>query len=140
MCEQKKDKAANTGKDGEKDMIEDYYKNCKRTASYAIVTAGVSAILALAVIIAAIVISFFVPVSLLQICLFLFLVLILLGIAGTSVFLYVLHMKKQKEYAEYMKEQQEFSSCEEIVGQIEKSEDRDQMRTYIIKARMSRFR
>lgn len=28
MCEQKKDKAANTGKDGEKDMIEDYYKNC----------------------------------------------------------------------------------------------------------------
>ena len=85
-------------------------------------------------------ISFFVPVSLLQICLFLFLVLILLGIAGTSVFLYVLHMKKQKEYAEYKKEQQEFSSCEEIVGQIEKSEDRDQMRTYIIKARMSCFR
>ena len=37
MCEQKKDKAADTGKDGEKDMIEDYYKNRKRTASYAIV-------------------------------------------------------------------------------------------------------
>ena len=39
-----------------------------------------------------------------------------------------------------MKEKWTFSSCEKIVGEMEKSEDRDQMRTYIIKARMSRFR
>ena len=49
-------------------------------------------------------------------------------------------MKKQKEYVEYMKEKQAFSSCEKIGGEMEKSEDRDQMRTYIIKTGMSRFR
>lgn len=49
-------------------------------------------------------------------------------------------MKKQKEYVEYMKEKKAFSSCEKIVGEMEKSEDRDQMRTYIIKTGMSRFR
>ncbi len=50
------------------------------------------------------------------------------------------HIRKQKEYVEYMKEKRAFSSCEKIVGEMAKSEDKDKMRTYIIKARMSRFR
>ena len=79
-------------------------------------------------------------VSVLQVCLFLFLTLIMLGIAGIAVFLYVFHIRKQKEYVEYMKEKRAFSSCEKIVGEMVKSEDKDKMRTYIIKARMSRFR
>ena len=39
-----------------------------------------------------------------------------------------------------MKESQAFSSCEKIVGEMEKSEEKERMRIYIIKARMNRFR
>lgn len=123
------------------DAIEDYYeKNCRKAASCALRIAGASTITGLAVLIALIVISFSGNVSPLQVFLFIFLTLILLCIAGTALFLYVSYMKKQKEYVEHMKEKKAFSSCEKIVGEMEKSEDRDQMRTYIIKARMSRFR
>lgn len=130
----------NTDKTEKTDIIKDYYENCKKAASCALGIAGVSVIAGLETVIALTAISFSGDVSLLQICLFIFLTLILLCIAGTAVFLYVSYMKKQKEYVEYMKEKQAFSSCEKIVGEMEKSEDRDQMRTYIIKTGMSRFR
>lgn len=122
------------------DLIEDYYESSRKTASCALEIVGVSVIAGLAAVIVLIVISFSGDISSLQICLFILLTLILLYIAGIAVFLYVSCMKKQKEYVEYMKEKQAFSSCEKIVGKMEKSEDRDQMRTYIIKAGMSRFR
>lgn len=130
----------NTDKTEKTDIIEDYYENCKKAASCALGIASVSVIAGLEAVIVLTVISFSGDVSPLQICLFIFLALILLCIAGTALFLYVSDMKKQKEYVEYMKEKQAFSFCEKIVGEMEKSEDRDQMRTYIIKARMSRFR
>ncbi len=122
------------------DVIEGYYKRCIKTAFGALAIAAISTIEGILVIRRLIVISFSGNVSPLQVFLFIFLTLILLCIAGTALFLYVSYMKKQKEYVEYMKEKEAFSSCEKIVGEMEKSEDRDQMRTYIIKARMSRFR
>ena len=122
------------------DIIKDYYESRRKAASCALGIASVSVIAGLEAVIVLTVISFSGDVSPLQICLFIFLALILLCIAGTALFLYVSYMKKQKEYVEYMKEKQAFSFCEKIVGEMEKSEDRDQMRTYIIKARMSRFR
>lgn len=122
------------------DVIEGYYKRCIKIAFGALVIAAISTIAGILVIRRLIVISFSGNVSFLQVFLFIFLTLILLCIAGTALFLYVSYMKKQKEYVEYMKEKEAFSSCEKIVGEMEKSEDRDQMRTYIIKAGMSRFR
>ena len=68
------------------------------------------------------------------------LALVMLGIAGTAVFLYIFHMRKQKEYVEYRKEKEIFSFCEQAVEKMEKSEDKDKMRIYVIKARMSYFR
>ena len=134
MCRKNADKTEKI------DEIEGYYKQCKKTAFCSLVIAVISAIAGMLVIIRLIVISFSMKVSVLQVCLFLFLTLIMLGIAGIAVFLYVFHIRKQKEYVEYMKEKRAFSSCEKIVGEMVKSEDKDKMRTYIIKARMSRFR
>lgn len=122
------------------DAIEGYYKRCIIVAFEALVIAAISTIAGILVISRLIVISFSEDVSPLQVCLFVFLTLIMLGIAGTAVFLHMFHVRKQKEYVEYMKENETFSSCEQTVGKMEKSEDRDKMRTYIIKARMSRFR
>ena len=122
------------------DAIEDYYENCKKAASCALIIVIVSAIAGLVVLIALIVISFFLKLSLPQACSFILLILIMLGIAGTAIFFHNFYIRKQKEYVEYMKEKQAFCSCEKIVGEMEKSEDRDQMRIYIIKARMSRYR
>ena len=79
-------------------------------------------------------------VSPLQVCLFIFLTLILLGLAGAAVSLHIFYIRKQREYVEYMKEKEAFSSCGQTVEKMEKSEEKDKMRTYIIKARISRFR
>lgn len=122
------------------DAIKDYYKWCERAAIGALVIAAISAIAGMLVIIGLIVLLFFRNVSLLQVCLFILLALVMLGIAGTAVFLYIFHMRKQKEYVEYEKETEIFSFCEQTVGEIEKREDKDKMRIYVIKARMSCFR
>lgn len=130
----------NTDKTEKIDVIEDYYGSCKKTACWVLKVAIGSAIAGLVVLIVLIVFSFFSNVSVLQVCLFILLTLIMLGIAGIAVFLYVFHLQKQKEYLEYVQEKETFSSCEKIVENMEKSEDKDKMRIYIIKARMSRFR
>lgn len=128
------------GNTNKTDAIEDYYRQCKRTAIGSLVIAVISAIAGMVVIICLIVISFFGDISLLQVCLFILLALIMLGIAGTAIFLYVFHMRKQKEYVEYRKEEKTFSFCEKTAGEMEESEDKDKMRIYVIKARMSHFR
>lgn len=122
------------------DLIENYYKWCERVAIGSLVIAAISAITGMLVIIGLIVILFFRNVSFLQVCLFILLALVMLGIAGTAVFLYIFHMRKQKEYVEYRKEKEIFSFCEQAVEKMEKSEDKDKMRIYVIKARMSYFR
>ena len=122
------------------DAIEDYYKWCERAAIGSLVIAAISAIAGMLVIIGLIVILFLWNVSLLQMCLFILLALVMLGITGTAVFLYIFHMRRQKEYVEYRKEMETFSFCEQTVGEIEKSEEKDKMRIYVIKARMSCFR
>ena len=122
------------------DAIEGYYKRCIKTGFGALVIADISTIAGILMIRRLIVISFSRDVSPLQVCLFIFIALIMLGIAVAAVFLHVLYMRKQKEYVEYMKENEDFSSFEQTVEKMEKSEDRDKMRAYIIKARMSRFR
>ncbi len=122
------------------DIIEDYYKRCKRIAFCSLVIAVISVIVGMLVIRKLTAISFLRDVSLLQIGLFIFLALIMLGIAGTAVFLHLFYIRRQKEYVEYLKEKQFFSACAKTVDEIEKREDRDQMRIYIIKSGMSRFR
>ena len=77
----------NTDKTEKTDIIKDYYENCKKAASCALGIASVSVIAGLETVIALTAISFSGDVSLLQICLFIFLTLILLCIAGTAVFL-----------------------------------------------------
>ena len=119
------------------DAIEVYYERCKKTAGLVLRMAIISTIVGSLVIIGLIVVLFIWDLSLWQGGLIFLLAMIMLGLA---IFLYVFHMRRQREYVKYMEEKQAFSSCEKIVGEIEKSEDRDQMRIYIIKGRMSRFR
>ena len=122
------------------DVIEGYYKRCIKTAFGALAIAAISTIEGILVIRRLIVISFSGNVSPLQVFLFIFLTLILLGLAGAAVSLHIFYIRKQREYVEYMKEKEAFSSCGQTVEKMEKSEEKDKMRTYIIKARISRFR
>lgn len=128
------------GNTNKTDVIEEYYKRCKRTAIGSLVIAAISAIVGILSIIVLIIILFFRNVSFLQVSLFILLTLITLGIAGTAVFLHVFYTKKQKEYVEYRKDAKAFSFCEQTVGEMEKSEEKDKMRIYVIKARLSHFR
>lgn len=121
-------------------VIEDYYTHCKRTAFWSLVIVAISAVASISVIGKLIHVSFSGAVSPLQVCLFIFLTLILLGLAGAAVSLHIFYIRKQREYVEYMKEKEAFSSCGQTVEKMEKSEEKDKMRTYIIKARISRFR
>lgn len=122
------------------DAIEDYYTWCKKTAFWSLVIAVISVIASMLVIGKLMSISFSGTVSLLQVCIFIFLTLILLGSAGVAVSLHIFYIRKHEKYVEYMKAKEVFSSCEETVEKMENSEEKDKMRTYIIKARMSSFR
>lgn len=122
------------------DIIEDYYTWCKRTAFWLLVIAVISVIASMLVIGKLMSISFSGTVSPLQVCLFISLTLILLGLAGAAVSLHIFYIRKHEKYIEYMKAEEVFSSCEETAEKMEKSEEKDKMRTYIIKARISSFR
>ena len=71
------------------DVIEAYYERCKRMAIGLLVIAVVSSIVGMLVIIKLIEISFSTNLSILQVCLFILLTLITLGIAGTAVSLHI---------------------------------------------------
>ena len=122
------------------DIIDSYYKWCKKTAFGALVIAVISTIAGILVITRLIIISFSGTISPLQVCLFISLTLILLGLAGAAVSLHIFYIRKREKYIEYMKAKEAFSSCEETVEKMENSEEKEKMRTYIIKARMSSFR
>ena len=122
------------------DVIEGYYKRCIKTAFGALAIAAISTIAGILVITGLIIISFFFLISPLQVCLFISLTLILLGLAGAAVSLHIFYIRKREKYIEYMKAKEAFSSCEETVEKMENSEEKEKMRTYIIKARMSSFR
>ena len=125
---------------GTTEIIEDYYTWCKRTAFWSLVIAVISVVVSILVIGKLIHVSFSRTMSPLQVCLFISLTLILLGLAGAAVSLHIFYIRKREKYIEYMKAKEAFSSCEETVEKMENSEEKEKMRTYIIKARMSRFR
>ena len=125
---------------GEIGIIEAYYTRCKKTAFWLLGIAVISVTASTLVIGKLISILFSGTVSLLQVCLFILLTLILLGLAGAAVSLHIFYIRKHERYIEYMKAKEVFSFCEETVEKMEKSEEKDKMRTYIIKARMSSFR
>ena len=125
---------------GTTEIIEDYYTWCKRTAFWSLVIAVISVVVSILVIGKLIHVSFSGTISPLQVCLFISLTLILLGLAGAAVSLHIFYIRKREKYIEYMKAKEAFSSCEETVEKMENSEEKEKMRTYIIKARMSSFR
>ena len=125
---------------GTTEIIEDYYTWCKRTAFWSLVIAVISVVVSILVIGKLIHVSFSGTMSPLQVCLFISLTLILLGFAGAAVSLHIFYIRKRERYIEYMKAKEAFSSCEETVEKMKKSEEKDKMRTYIIKARMNGFR
>lgn len=125
---------------GTTEIIEDYYTWCKRTAFWSLVIAVISVVVSILVIGKLIHVSFSRTMSPLQVCLFISLTLILLGLAGAAVSLHIFYIRKREKYIEYMKAKEAFSSCEETVEKMENSEEKEKMRTYIIKARMSSFR